>query len=149
MRAAGGEQEQQRWDRSMLRALEIIDPLGGDYSDTFAPSPPLLAMVIYAMLPDVEPEHASRVQLLELLKTRPEHGWFGDLLTAALDERGQAESDLGQWLKRMRTEPERYELTIDEDLLPSSMLPDFREPLAGRVEWLFAALEREVAGATL
>lgn len=148
LKTLGGEQEQQRWSQSLLRAVQLLQPLIPERTSSlvWSPSPPVAALVIYALLPDADPAMVDARQLLDALAVPPGQEWVGDRLAAALAARGQAQGDLTRWLAPLRLAPSvaDYERDGGPDplTLPSDLAPDFREPLAATIEWIESALKR-------
>lgn len=128
----------------MRRAARIVGPLWPErYSyGPFSYATPVLAMVCFALVPDREPEEVQVSELLRALRRGPEDAWLGDRLSVALAALEAGGGDLGRLLARLRKKPEVFDYP---DYLPSEFVPDFREPLAGVVEWTITALERSLA----
>lgn len=155
MRVAGDERAQQRWDKALKQASQIVEPLWpeGYSAGPFSDAVPLLAMSCYLLLPDTDPERVTATTLLTVLKSTPDQGRVGDRLTAALEASGQADTELGTWFATLRvpahTVQEWETAGLPDPLsLPTEFAPDFRERLAAIVEWTIAALERSPAAET-
>jgi hypothetical protein len=147
IQVAGGKQEQRRWERAARRAAQIIEPRWpeGYSAGPFSHAVFLVASAIFLLLPDTDPDDVSVADLIDLLATKPEQAWVGDRLTDALSARGQTDTDLGRRLALLRAAPSVAEWQSsggpDPLTLPSEWAPDFRERLAGVVEWTAAALK--------
>lgn len=141
-RVAGGEHAQQRWERTIGRAAQIIEPLWpeGYSAGPFSHVIPVLAASGYQLLPDADPDQVSQEDLLSVLRGPSP----GVRLSVALAKRGEADA-LDELISSLRTKPEFVDTPFEA---PSMWAPDFREPLAGIVEWTIAALERSVAAET-
>jgi hypothetical protein len=155
MGVAGDERAQQRWDSALRRASQIVEPLWpeGYSAGPFSYAVPLLAMSCYLLVPDTDPGQVTVATLLAVLKSTPDQGRVGDRLTAALEASGQADTELGTWFATLRvpaqTVQEWETAGLPDSLsLPTEFAPDFRERLAGIVEWTIVALERSLAAET-
>ncbi len=137
-----GEGEQARWQRAVRAAARLVGPLWPEgYSrGPFSYATPVLAMICLALYPDQEPDDVQVSDLLRALRGDREQGWLGERLSVALRE--SSGTELGALLTQLRTKPVFFEHPLD---WPSESVPDFREPLAGVVEWTIAALERALA----
>lgn len=97
-------------------------------------------MICIALYPDQDPDDVQVSDLLRALRGEQGQAWLGERLSAALRE--SSGTELGALLMQLRTKPVFFEHPLD---WPSECVPDFREPLAGVVEWTIAALERALA----
>jgi hypothetical protein len=142
VQVGAGEGDQARWQRAVRAAARVVGPLWPEgYSrGPFSYATPVLAMICVGLYPGQDPDEVQVSDLLRALRGEQGQGWLGERLSAALRE--SSGTELGALLTQLRTKPVFFEHSLD---WPSESVPDFREPLAGVVEWTIAALERALA----